>query len=193
MISACCAYLPNLSSLSRSVFPNSLYLFALPHFTRIPVTRLILSPKKLQIVPNCWLTRHVMHWRHLCPGQGLELSLFTSFAWFPGILSCASSLGLSGFTKCSPRECFFSKNCKTISSVKPDVLGLRTTCYGLLTLVGRSHCSQAVAAVAASTTVPASTALRTIQSKVNQHQSCMECWWHEWLHWIPSVLIQYAS
>ena len=58
-----------------------------------------------------------------------------------------------------------------ISSVEPQVLGLQTTCYELLALVGRS---QAVAAVAASTTVPASTALRTIQSKVNQHQSCME-------------------
>ena len=93
MISACCVYLPNLSSLSRSVFPNSLYLFALPHFTRIPVTRLILSPKKLPIVPNFRLTRHVMHWRYLCPGQGLELSLFTSFAWFPGILSVPLLLG----------------------------------------------------------------------------------------------------
>ena len=123
----CCVYLPNLSSLSRSVFPNSLYLFALPHFTRIPVTRLILSPKKLQIVPNCRLTRHVMHWRHLCPGQGLELSLFTSFAWFPGILSCASSLGLSGFTKCSPRECFLAKIAK-----RSPQLSQMSWDYGLL-------------------------------------------------------------
>ena len=36
------AHLPNLSSLSRSDFPNSLYLFEFPHFTRIPVTKLIL-------------------------------------------------------------------------------------------------------------------------------------------------------
>ena len=144
-VSAIHLYLPNLSSLSRSDFPNSLYLFAFPHFTRIPVTRLILPAfKRRQELDHTFGLDEAFPFHNLWSPRELLLSNTTVEHLLSQIINWISFVYLKTGTLY-----LWSMNYTLV-------------CYGLL-ILGRSHS----APVAASTTASGlqAAALRTTQSK----------------------------
>ena len=158
------AHLPNLSSLSRSDFPNSLYLFAFPHFTRIPVTKLILPTLSSVATSLTRIGRHTFGLDKTC---GFPLS--------QALVSKRTSHLLVFFnsTSCTAPRLFIKTGFPpVVGTAEPLCWTTVTTCYGLLTLVRGATTSSST--VAASTTASTWPQCGLPNRKVNQYQSCIE-------------------